>query len=100
MHQLRVEGDLHAVTGDRKQVIVVLCSSGTDALAADAEFFDLLDLFRRGWHCDMDLLAIGNLEVHGLLRDDIRKGSIALMSSGRLWNFVKRCFNWKPLPRA
>ena len=20
------------------------------------------------------------------------------MSSGRLWNFVKRCFNWKPLP--
>ena len=77
VHQLRVECDLHAVARDRKQIVVALCISGTDALAADAELFDFLELLRRGGHGDMDLLALGDLEVHGLLRDDVRKGSVS-----------------------
>ena len=32
----------------------------------------------------MDLLAFGNLEVHGLLRDDIRKGSIGTHELGEV----------------
>ena len=92
MHQFRVERDLHAVARDRKQVIVALRSSGADALTADAELFDLLELLRRGGHGDMDLLAIGNLEVHGLLRDDVRKGSVGAHELGEVMELREALF--------
>ena len=84
MHQFRVKCNLHAVARDRKQVIVAVCISGTDALAADSELFDFHELLRRGGHGDMDLLAIGDLEVHGLLRDDVRKGSVGAHELGKV----------------
>ena len=92
MQQFWIEGDLHAVTRDRQQVVVVIGVSGTDALAADTELLNLFDLFGSGRYGDMDFLAIGHLEVHILLRDDIRKGSIGAHELGKVMELREALF--------